>query len=128
MEDVTAIVGAAGCFWCGYLFARDGKAIAYAHRTRLSPKFLSLMIPLLGLLIGSYGIIQLDDFVTARREVIGNVTNKYIRHSRYRASYYVDIEGRRFPTTFDVYDKVSPSTYVHAMVGRRTGNIFTVTE
>jgi len=37
----------------------------------------------------------------------------------------MEIEGRRFPTTADIYAQVQPLSRVHATVGRGSGSIFT---
>ena len=82
----------------------------------------------MGIGLTAYGAISLrGDFIMERSEVAGVVTNKYVRNNRYGKYYYVEIEGRRFPTTADIYAQIQPLSHVHATVGHGTGNIFTAT-
>jgi hypothetical protein len=83
----------------------------------------------MGLGFGAWGFSSLrGDFLLDRIEVAGTVTKKYVRSDRYGRQYYVEIEGRRFPTTADIYAEAQPMTDTHASVGRGTGNIFTMTK
>ena len=77
------------------------------------------------ILFGASAIV--GDFMLERREVVGVVTDKFVQHSR-RASdrYYFAINGRKFPTTSELYGQINPASRVQASVGRVSGTIFGV--
>jgi hypothetical protein len=128
VQDLTLIPGGFCACWGGIYLWRNAEKLVRTNPTVVYPKPSAVVGLFMGVGLAAYGAVSFrGDFIVERSEVAGVVTKKYVRHSRYGNYYYVEIEGRRFPTTADIYDQIQPLSRVHAMVGHGTGNIFTAT-
>jgi len=76
-------------------------------------------------MLGTYNVS--GDFLRDRIEISGAVTGKYILRG-YQGSmdYHVVINGRSFPTTLELYDRIDPESRVKARLGQASGTIFEV--
>jgi hypothetical protein len=128
VQDLVVVLGGCcGCVAAVYLWRNPDK-FTLGKATVRRPKFWAAMIFIAGTGFAAYGTVSLGgDFIMQRREIAGVVTKKYVRSERYGRRYFVEIEGRRFPTTADIYAQVQPLSHVHAAVGRGSGNIFSTT-
>jgi hypothetical protein len=127
-QDLIHVVGSCSACVVGiYLWCNPDKLVRGNPAMR-HPKFWAFMIFVAGISLGANGVLSLSgDFIMQRDETTGTVTKKYIRNDRFGRYYYVEIDGRRFPTTADVYAQIQPLSHVHATVGRGTGNILDIT-
>jgi hypothetical protein len=127
-QDLVIVLGSCcGCV-AGIYFWRNPDKLTLGKATVQHPKFWAAMIFIAGTGFAAYGTVSIGgDFIMQRREIAGVVTKKYIRSRRYGSLYSVEIKGRRFPTTADIYAQIQPLSRVHAAVGRGTGNVFSAT-
>jgi hypothetical protein len=76
---------------------------------------------------GAYDIT--GDFLRSRPEITGTVTSKYVTRSfRGLVSFSAVIDGRSFPTTTEVYNRLETRSRVKAAIGQASGTIFEVTK
>ena len=95
----------------------------YLRMRRKAAPYILVALGAISVLVAMIDVI--GDFVMQRADVNGVVTRKYVvRGRRMSDKYYVEINGRRFPTTADIYDWIDPQSRIHAEVGRGSGNIF----
>ena len=77
------------------------------------------------ILVGAYQVG--GDFVLKRAEISGTVTYKHrVHHVRSPDGYNVTINGRSFPTTADIYNRVKTASHVRAAIGHASGTIFEI--
>jgi hypothetical protein len=126
-QDLMIVLGSfCGCV-AGIYFWRNPEKLARSSMVK-RPRFWAAMIFAIGVCFAGYGAVSLGgDFIMQRSEIAGVVTKKYVQNRRYGTLYYVEIGGRSFSTTADIYAQVQPLSRVHAAVGRGTGNIFSAT-
>ena len=128
VQNLTLIPGGFYVCWGGIYLWRNADKLVRTNPAVGYPKLSAVVGLVMGIGLAVYGAVSFrGDFIVERSEVAGVVTNKYVRHARYGKYYYVEIEGRRFSTTADVYAQIQPLSRVHATIGHGTGNIFTAT-
>jgi hypothetical protein len=127
VQDLTLIPGGGLVCWGGTYLWRNADILDRKSSLILNSKVSAIVCVTMGIALTTYGTVSLSgDFLMERREVAGVVTKKYVRNDyRFGNTYYVEIEGRQFPATADMYTQIQPLSHVHATVGRGTGNIFT---
>jgi len=127
-QDLVVVLGGCSGGAAAVYLWRNPDKFTLGKGTVRHPKFWAVIIFIMGTGFAAYGTVSLGgDFIMQRREIAGVVTKIYVRSERYGRRYYVEIEGRRFPTTADIYAQVQPLSRVHAAVGRGSGNIFSTT-
>jgi hypothetical protein len=127
VQDLTLIPGGCLVCWGGTYLWRNADILDRKSSLILNSKVSAIVCVTMGVALTTYGTVSLSgDFLMERREVAGVVTKKYVRNDyRFGNTYYVEIEGRQFPATANIYTQIQPLSHVHATVGRGTGNIFT---
>lgn len=128
VQDLTLIPGGGLVCWGGTYLWRNAEILD--RKSIPNSKLSAIVSVTMGIALTAYGTVSFGgDFLMERREVAGVVTKKYVSSDyRFGNTYYVEIEGRRFPTTADIYAEVQPMTDTHATIGRGTGNIFKMTK
>jgi len=131
IEDVTYIPGGfALLVFAPYIWRRAPALAAYTSSTPMQKRIAAVACVAFGIVaifIGTFN--TLGDFMRERAEVSGMVTGKHVAHGfRHTAKYYVDIDGRRFAATADIFDQIDPRSRVRVMVGHASGTIFEVTD
>jgi hypothetical protein len=131
VEDVTYIPGGfALLLFAPYVWRRAAALATYTSSSPARKKAAAVACVIFGIgaiFIGTFN--TLGDFVRDRIEVSGVVTGKHVtRGFRKSPKYYVEINGRSFPTTADLFDHIDGQRRVRAMIGRASGTIFEITE
>ena len=131
VADVTYIPGGfALLLFAPFLWKRASTLAVYTSSSPGQKRIAAIACVAFGIVaifIGTFN--TLGDFMRERVEVSGVVTGKHIsRGFRHTAKYYVDIDGRRFATTADIFDQIDPKSRVRVMVGHASGTIFEVTD
>ena len=131
VEDVTYIPGGfALLLFAPYIWRRASTLATYTSSTPTQKRIAAIACVALGtvaIFIGTFN--TLGDFMRERAEINGVVTGKHISHGfRHTTKYYVDIDGRRFAATADIFDQIDPRSRVRVLVGRASGTIFEVTD
>jgi hypothetical protein len=130
VEDLTFVPAGLTFFLLSLFIRRNAANVTAGPNIAATKKQTSARIcNLIGggmIFIGAYNVI--GDFLRDRAEIDGVVARKYVTHG-YRGSvdYHVEINGRSFPTTADVYERVDALNRVHATIGRASGTIFQAT-
>jgi len=130
VEDVTYIPGGfALLLFAPYVWRKAATLATQTSSTPTRKRIASVACVIFGIgaiFIGTFN--TLGDFVRDRVEINGVVTGKHVsRGFRKSTKYYVEINGRSFRTTADLFDQIDPQSRVHAMIGRATRTIFEIT-
>ena len=131
VADVTYIPGGfALLLFAPYVWKRASMLATYTSSSPTQKRIAAVACVAFGIVaifIGTFN--TLGDFVRERVAISGTVTGKHMSYGyRQGAKYYVEIDGRWFPTTADIFNQIDPRSRVRVMVGRASGTIFELTD